>query len=119
MQTIGERLRQWRKEQKLTTSEIAEKTGISAGGLSEYENNKKLIGSKVLLSLFSEYHIDINWILTGERNNNIIFTENEKELLEHFQKLPDREQIKFIGRIEDAATKYQDQQEESSPSKTG
>lgn len=33
-------------------------------------------------------------------------TENEKELLEHFRKLPDREQIKFIARVEDAAAKY-------------
>ena len=33
-------------------------------------------------------------------------TENEKELLKLFEQLPDREQIKFIGRLEDAVVKY-------------
>ena len=32
---------------------------------------------------------------------NIKLTENEKEMLNLFQKLPEREQIKFIGRLED------------------
>lgn len=117
MQTIGERLKQWRKENKLTTLEISQKTGVSAGGLSEYENDKKLIGSKVLLALYNEYRIDIAWILTGERKEDVKLSKNDKELLEHFQKLPEREQIKFIGRIEEAAAQHQN--EESSTSKTG
>lgn len=116
MQTIGERLKQWRKENKLTTLEISQKTGISAGGLSEYENDKKLIGSKVLLALYNEYQINITWILTGERKKDVNLSKNDKELLEHFQKLPEREQIKFIGRIEEAAAQHQN--EESSTSKT-
>lgn len=33
-------------------------------------------------------------------------TENEKELLKLFQQLPEREQIKFIGRLEDTVEKY-------------
>lgn len=34
-------------------------------------------------------------------------TENEKELLEQFRKLPDREQVKFIGRIEEVVINIQ------------
>lgn len=34
-------------------------------------------------------------------------TENERELLEQFRKLPDREQIKFIGRLEEVVANYQ------------
>lgn len=62
--------------------------------------------------------VSIEWLITGEQKpdlNNL--TENEKELLQHFQKLPEREQIKFIGRIEDAAARYQE--EKSSTSKIG
>lgn len=33
-------------------------------------------------------------------------TENERELLEQFRKLPDREQIKFIGRLEEVVANY-------------
>lgn len=37
---------------------------------------------------------------------SITLTENEKEMLELFKKLPEREQIKFIGRLEDKVTHY-------------
>ena len=51
--TIGERLRCWRKENKLKTTEISEKTGISTGALSNYENDKREISCNFLLKLFS------------------------------------------------------------------
>lgn len=116
MENIGERLKKWRKDNKLTTTEIAKKTGISAGGLSEYENNKKLIGSKTLISLYEEYRIDIAYILTGEKQ--IELNENKKELLEIFDKVPEREQIKIIGALEE---KYKiiEEQSKSSTSKIG
>lgn len=105
METIGKRLQEWRKSQGLTTLEISRKTGISAGGLSEYENDKKLIGSKTLLSLYREYKIDINYILTGERKKINNLSENEKELLKNFDQLTEREQIKAIARLEDMVEK--------------
>lgn len=112
METIGERIKKWRKEKGLTTQEISKKTGISAGGLSEYENNKKLIGSKTLLSLYEEYKIDIQYILTGEKanttNNVLEQSENDKEILELMHQLPEREQIKAIARIEDIVEKYKE-----------
>ena len=36
----------------------------------------------------------------------IFLTENEKELLDLFKRLPEREQIKFIGRLEDKVSQY-------------
>ena len=47
--TVGNRLKEWRIENELKTTEIKEKTGISTGGFSDYENDKKLIGSKTLI----------------------------------------------------------------------
>ena len=41
--TVGNRLKEWRIENKLKTTEIKEKTGISTGGFSDYENDKKLL----------------------------------------------------------------------------
>lgn len=35
-------------------------------------------------------------------------TENEKEMLKFFRQLPEREQIKMIGRIEDKAKEYKE-----------
>lgn len=36
----------------------------------------------------------------------ISLTENEKELLDLFKRLPEREQIKFIGRLEDKVSQF-------------
>ena len=44
---------------------------------------------------------------------------NEQELLEYFNILPDREQIKFIGRLEEMAEKYKEDNPKSSNSKIG
>lgn len=35
-------------------------------------------------------------------------TENEKEMLKYFRMLPEREQVKMIGRIEDKASQYKE-----------
>lgn len=120
MNTIGERFKEWRKSNNLTTSEIAEKAGISQGGLSSIENNKSLLGTKVLLSLYQYYEIDIKWILTGEKTESQKLSENEKEMLQNFAFLPEREQIKFIARLEDAAEKYKEiEKTKSLSSRTG
>lgn len=58
MDTVGKRLKAWRKENNLTLTDISAKTGLSTGGLSAYERDEKLIGSKTLLALWSEYRID-------------------------------------------------------------
>lgn len=42
-------------------------------------------------------------------NATASLTENEKEVLQLFQQLPEREQIKFIGRLEDAVDKINTQ----------
>lgn len=116
--TVGNRLKEWRIENKLKTTEIKEKTGISTGGFSDYENDKKLIGSKTLITLAESYDIDINYILTGVRNEPRLSL-NEQELLKYFNILPDREQIKFIGRLEEMAEKYKEDNPKSSNSKIG
>nr|WP_295683669.1 helix-turn-helix domain-containing protein [uncultured Lachnoclostridium sp.] len=109
--TIGERLKNWRKENKLTSSEVAAKAGISQGGLSEYENDKKLIGSKTLLSLNEAFNIDINYILTGEERLNL--SEDERDLLMLFNTLPQKEQYKIMGILEDKVKELKQQSDTS------
>ena len=78
MDTVGKRLKAWRKENNLTLTDISAKTGLSTGGLSAYERDEKLIGSKTLLALWSEYRIDIAWILTGKKDGDL--TQEEQQL---------------------------------------
>lgn len=117
--SVGSRLKEWRLEHKLKMTEIKEKTGISTGGFSDYENDKKLVGSKTLIALAEQYDIDIQYILTGVRKEAKNLTENEQEVLENFQVLPEREQIKLIGIVEEKARPYKNSSGKSSGSKTG
>lgn len=108
MSSIGTRIKEWRKSNNLTTTDISDKTGISQSVLSSYENDKSIIGGKALIQLYRNFDIDITWILTGEKKNTVILTQNEEELLQNFTFLPEREQIKFIGKIEEIAKQYRD-----------
>lgn len=110
MSSIGTRIREWRKNKNLTTTDISEKTGISQSVLSSYENDKSIIGGKALIQLYRNFDMDITWILTGEKKTTVILTQNEKELLQNFTILPEREQIKWIGKIEEEAKKYADKE---------
>lgn len=118
MNTIGKRLKAWRLKNNLTTSEIAKTANISQSVLSSYENDKSIIGGKAIVSLYRNYDIDIVWLLTGETTEAKL-TENERELLEYFKVLPEREQIKAIGAMEEKAKIYTQTSEKSSSSKTG
>ena len=83
MDTIGKRLRTWRKEKGLSMPEISAKTGLSTGGLSAYERDEKLIGAKPLLALWSEFGLDIAWILTGKKDEDL--TPEEQKLVDTFR----------------------------------
>ena len=115
--TIGSRLRDWRKGNKLKTTEISEKTGISTGALSNYENDKREISCNFLLKLQEIYQADIYYILTGVKQTTP--SDEEKELLDNLKLLSDKERYKFYGRIEEAAERYKNDVAESSTSKIG
>ncbi len=101
MDTIGKRLKCWRKENGLTMTEISEKTGLSTGGLSAYERDEKQIGSKTLLALWREYNIDIAWILTGKRDTDL--TPEEKQLVDLYRQADARGKRSILRTAQDEA----------------
>ncbi len=112
MDTVGKRLKAWRKGNNLTLTDISTKTGLSTGGLSAYERDEKLIGSKTLLALWSEYNIDIAWILTGKESGNL--TPEEQQLIDYYRKADDRGKRSILRTAESESTEL-----ESSASKLG
>ena len=112
MDTIGERLKTWRKENNLTLIDISKKTGLSTGGLSAYERDEKLIGSKTLLALWREYKIDIAWILTGKQEGEL--TPEELQLVETYRRADDRGKRNIMQTVKQESAEL-----ESSASKTG
>lgn len=118
--SIGSRLREWRKKNNLNTTDLHDSTGISLGALSNYENDKREISSNFLLKIRELYNADIYYILTGVKNDLINLSENEKELLLSFNKLTEREQIKWIGKIEQATSEIEEiEKTQSLSSRTG
>ncbi len=112
MDTVGKRLKAWRKGNNLTLTDISTKTGLSTGGLSAYERDEKLIGNKTLLALWSEYNIDIAWILTGKESGNL--TPEEQQLIDYYRKADDRGKRSILRTAESESTEL-----ESSASKLG
>ena len=66
--------------------------------MSNYENDKREIGSDFLLKLKEIYNADIYYILTGVKNNELAVKENE--LLRYYRQLPEQEQLRELGRLE-------------------
>lgn len=81
--TIGERLKKWRKEKKLTTTEIQNITGISQAAISYYENNKREVSTTYITELYKKFNIDVIYILTGEKDENHL-TDNQEQLIQFF-----------------------------------
>ena len=112
MDTERKRLNAWRKANNLALTDISAKTGLSTGGLSAYERDEKLIGSKTLLALWSEYRIDIAWILTGKKDGD--FTQEEQQLIDYYRRADDRGKRSILRTAESESTEL-----ESSASKLG
>jgi transcriptional regulator with XRE-family HTH domain len=59
------RLREWRKNLKLTQLKLAERLSIDIGVLRKYENGINVPGGRVLASL-GDTGVNLNWLLTGD-----------------------------------------------------
>lgn len=110
------------KDLGMKQKDICEKAGIAKSAMSNYMNGNRIPDTETILKLSKILEVSIEWILTGESTNvnNIELSENEIDLLCCFNKLSEREQIKWIGKIEQAATDLKElEKTKSLPSKTG
>nr|WP_320011293.1 helix-turn-helix transcriptional regulator [uncultured Desulfobulbus sp.] len=64
---IGQRIRQFRKQNNLTLVQLSEIIGISHGSLSGLENGKSKPSAETLSNFCLYTEIDIKWLLTGEK----------------------------------------------------
>ncbi len=95
---IGQRIKERRKELKITQTQIQQETSISSGNLSCIENGKYLPSAIALLELSKILDCSVDWMLTGKSSisdNSIFLDTEEKELLNGFRELPedDREEL--------------------------
>ena len=78
---IGGFLRELRKEKELTQEQLAEKFGVSSRSVSRWENGNTMPELGILVELADYYEVDIKEIIDGERNSEIMKTQ-EKETMQ-------------------------------------
>lgn len=65
MDTIGERIKQVRKNFKMTLTVFGGKIGITAASLSTIENDKNNPSAQTILAIVREFGVDEVWLRTG------------------------------------------------------
>lgn len=96
--SIGERIRNRRKELNLTQTQIQQATGISSGNMSGIESNKSLPSASALIELSKVLNCSIDWMLTGNSltSEDTIISNIEEFLLAGFRELPDDDKDELI-----------------------
>lgn len=86
------------KERKINTYNIQKETGINESNIRNWKRGSQPSADKIIL-LAKYFNVTTDELLGLEPG--IKLSENDKELLEIFHQLPEREQIKLIGKIEE------------------
>ncbi|CAH1190376.1 HTH-type transcriptional regulator ImmR [Paenibacillus plantiphilus] len=92
---FGERLKQARKNKRLTQLEVARIIGIDDTTISKYENNKSEPDNETLNKLVDLYNIKVDW-LHGRENASTV----DSKILAGFKKLSDKDQLYILDLIE-------------------
>ena len=99
---IGQRIKERRKELRITQTQIQEQTSVTSGNLSCIENGKYLPSAVALMELSRVLDCSIDWILTGKSKitKNVasldILDLRDKQLLNHFHNMSDTDQEDFM-----------------------
>lgn len=99
MDNLGDRLKKIRIDNELTIRELADKISISKSNISNYEQNKSTPAANIIVRYSELFKLTTDWILKGEETQ-LNLSEEEKEVLELFNKLSDKEKWKLIGQLE-------------------
>jgi transcriptional regulator with XRE-family HTH domain len=70
--TQGERLKKIRIELGLSQSEMAKKLEMTQGGYSDIERGNVLISSRTLVIIGKSFNIDLNWLIKGAADHNVV-----------------------------------------------
>lgn len=101
--SIGERIKNRRKELNITQTQIREETGISSGNMSGIESGKSLPSASALIELSRVLDCSIDWILKGDSTNKesrIISNKRECKLIDGFRSLSEENRKELMEILE-------------------
>ncbi|WP_251578551.1 helix-turn-helix domain-containing protein [Paenibacillus sp. MER TA 81-3] len=98
MNDIGHKIKCIRKENNLNQVQFAKSIGISQGNLSEIELGNSNPSAETLISIRTQYNVNLNWLLTGVATEDGATYEDEfeKRLIEVFRNLDDYDKKEII-----------------------
>ena len=91
LQDIGERLKKYRKDNKLTQSEIAKELEMSLNFYGDIERGKCRLSIEKIILVYERLGIDPTYLLTGEEHPTVSFYDIIKDCPK--DKIFDMEQI--------------------------
>ena len=93
---IGKFITTCRKEKNLTQEELAEKLNVSNKSVSRWENGKNMPDYSVLNDLCNIFDININELLSGEKDNKETIENLDMILKEYYKMKKQKERLKMV-----------------------
>lgn len=108
-ESVGQRLRHWRKQASMTLMDLSKKIDISQSALSELENDNSLPSAVTLTNFCKKTGLDVCWLLTGEKRSPSPYSSSSTEdrFKVNEEIIPDVQDPKLKGLIERLVRIYQ------------
>lgn len=107
--TIASNIKRARLDANMTQAEAADKLGITAQAVSNFERGINGIENSMLLHMCEIYNTSMSYVLGEEEKENspdeFVLTEGEKDLLELFRLIPADQQPVVLAMIRAALGK--------------
>lgn len=102
MESVGNRIKNRRKEMQLTQTDIFDMCGIRSGALSRIENGTSVPSVILFYRIAQILECDMQWLLTGVSSNmeNIAISKNEEALLEGFREVSEEDKEELMEILE-------------------
>jgi len=111
--SFGNQLKRRREELGLSRTELAERLGVSASSISNYENGLSFPKEEVMLRLFDGLETEPNALFRDSfRTGGWVLSRSERELLEQYRGLSPKGR-ETVRSVVDALCAYRDEVEEA------
>lgn len=121
--TVNERVSCALKGQKATQRDLAAAIGVSTSTLNNWLKLGRDIPAQYIVPICEFFDVSLSFLLTGSETEKALvpgISENGREMLALYEKLPEREQVLLLGRLQEMTapllgeTKKRDQAEAAS-----
>lgn len=99
-ETIGKRIRASREKYKISQKELAEKVGVSAAAINQFEKWEKKPSSVVLKKIALELGVSTDYLLGSSDDEDIFVSEDVAAVFRDFKGLGKDDREIILGHIE-------------------